>query len=147
MSAPELPELGHLETVQGVISGVSLPKDKLAVDAIAIEVKRNSGISLSLNVPDSILKKIAYQELKGNPITLRVDEKERVYEVRSGDQILYGYDEAVARHRADVERHSAKIEQALAASERLRVYGFVLLLFGVVQFGAGIVWWRRRGVP
>lgn len=130
-----------------MISEVSLPADKRVVDAIAVEVKRDGDRSLILNVPDAILKNIGYLELKGKPVEVSIDSYQAVYEVHSGDKLLYSYDDAVARHHAAVDRYEANINRAREASRRLRAYGSILLLLGVTQFVTGIIWWRRRGAP
>jgi hypothetical protein len=144
---PVLHPLSELRVVDGVVAGVSLPKDKRVRDAIALEVKHGAYTAGEFNVPDAILNHIGYLELKGKPITLRVDEQQTVFEVSSGGTLLYGYEDAARRHEAAVAKYESDRDHALAFSNRLRVYGGIVVLLGVAQFGLGILWWRRRGGP
>jgi hypothetical protein len=102
-----LPPLNELEVVDGIVSGVSLPKDKTVRDAITLLVKRGAESDDDYNVPDAILKNIGYLDLKGKPITLRVDERRNVYEVSSKGAVLYGYEDAMIRHKAAIAKYEA----------------------------------------
>lgn len=144
--APVLPALSELEKFEGVISDVSLPDDYSTHKVIAVDVRRGSdGSVVGFKVPDAVLDKVGYLELKGKPIALAVDSQRTVYDVRSGERILYSYEDSIVRHQAAVSRYEEKIKWANATSRT--GWGIAFTLLGPALFVGGIMRWRRRGRP